>query len=139
MSRLVATIVAAVALGACSSWEPPLVVSDLEVTAPLPGSGASAGYFRLTNNTDAMIEISHVASAEFRSVEMHETVIDDGIARMRRLAGLSIAPGETVVFERGGKHLMLTGPVAGLETVTLSFFSGDSLLLAAGTRIDGDD
>lgn len=138
MSRLLATIVAAAALGACSGETPPLVVANLEVTAPLPGSHVSAGYFRMTSNADRMIEISHVASTGFRSVEMHETVIDAGVARMRRLSGFRIAPGETVVFEPGGKHLMLTGPAAGLETVTLSFFSGESLLLAASTRIGGD-
>jgi copper(I)-binding protein len=65
---------------------------------------------------------------------MHETVIEDGIARMREIPVLEIAAGETVVFERGGKHLMLMQPVGTPGTVTLNFYSDDVLLLSVSTE-----
>lgn len=139
MIRPIATVLTAAAIGACTAEAPALVMTDLEVTPPLPGSATSAGYFRLTNNSDETIELSRVASPEYESVEMHETAVEEGIARMRKLTGMTVGPYETIVFERGGRHLMLVQPVGDVETVTLSFYSEESLLLTASTRIGRDN
>lgn len=89
----------------------------------------SAGYFALTNNTDDMITISSVVSAEFESVEIHESLLENGVAKMRRIPELSIPARSTVTFERGGKHLMLQRPVGNAAQVSLKFLSGDTILL----------
>jgi copper(I)-binding protein len=65
---------------------------------------------------------------------MHETIAEDGIARMRAIPVLEIADGETIIFERGGKHLMLMQPVGKPGTVTLNFYSDDVLLLSVSTE-----
>lgn len=135
MKRVLAAITTAAVFGACTAEVPPLTIADLELTAPLPGTAVGAGYFSLTNNSDTAITISRITSAEFESVEMHEITIDDGMSRMREITELPVAPGETVVFERGGRHLMLAWPAGSVETATLSFFSGESLVLTAGVRI----
>ena len=43
------------------------------------------------------------------SAELHETIADHGVMKMRPLDGLAIAPGDTVTLQPGGKHIMLMG------------------------------
>lgn len=115
---------------ACSGDpQPPLVASDVVVTQPMPGMMMSAGYLSLTNNSDETIRITRVTSPQFESVQLHESTIEDGIARMRSMPALEIPAGETVTLQRGGKHLMLMRPTGSSETVSLSFLDGDSPIL----------
>lgn len=93
----------------------------------------SAGFMSLTNNSDALVEITRVTSPQFESVEMHETVIENDIARMRALDNLALASGGSVVFERGGKHLMLMKPIGEFDSVTLNLHSYDQLVLTVST------
>jgi copper(I)-binding protein len=118
-------------LTACSGEsDAPLLATDVIVTRPVPGTQISAGYLQLTNNTQATITINRVTSPDFASVEMHESLLENGIARMRALRELSIPANQTIHFERGGKHLMLMRPGEDINEVTLHFFSGDTLLLS---------
>lgn len=93
----------------------------------------SAGYMALSNNSDEVIRISSITSPQYGSIEMHETTIEDDVARMRTVEELVIGPGETVRLERGGKHLMMMRPIDDIETVTLNLHSGDLLLLSLRT------
>ncbi|MDX1499559.1 MAG: copper chaperone PCu(A)C [Woeseiaceae bacterium] len=120
----------AVLLAACNANGPPLVVEDVVVTRPVPGSAMSAAYFRLHNPGREPVVVTGVRSPDFMRVEMHETTVEDGISRMRPLEALRLEPGETVEFRRGGRHLMLAGPAADAGPVTLEFLAGDSLLLS---------
>jgi hypothetical protein len=117
-------------LAACGGEaKAPLVASDIVITEPVPGRHMSAGYISLTNNTSDAINITHVMSPEFDAVEMHESLVENGIAKMRRIELLTIPANSSVSLQRGGKHLMLMRPTGALETVSLSFYSGDTLLL----------
>jgi copper(I)-binding protein len=89
----------------------------------------SAAYMSLTNYTDQAISISRVASLQYESVQLHESTIEDGVARMRAIQVLEIPSGETVALRRGGKHLMLVRPTGPASTVSLQFFAGDDLIL----------
>ncbi len=131
-----ALIVVSALLSACSEEaKPPLVVTDIEITEPMPGSKMSAGYLSLTNNTDSAITLSRVVSPDFGSVEIHESLVDDGISKMRRIVELSIPANTTVTLKRGGKHLMLMRPSGTLRQARLSFHSGDALLLSVSAPI----
>ena len=115
---------------ACSSESlPPLVATDLEISAPLPGQSMSAGYLALSNNTGDAIKITSVSSPQFGKVEMHESVIEDGVAKMRRIPSLLISAKSTVRFKRGGKHLMLMRRKQQTDLIALNFYDGDTLLL----------
>lgn len=114
---------------------PPLVATDVSVLEPMTGMDMTAGYFVLENRGSETIRISGVSSPQFGRVEMHETVVENDVARMRELAEIVIAPGERVVFEPGGRHLMLFEPRAPLDTVTLDFSAGTQLLLSVDTAI----
>ncbi len=135
MMRSIA-LLACLLLAACGGdMKPPLVASDIIITAPIPGRPMSAGYVSLANNTDAVISISHVTSPEFESVEMHESLLENGVAKMRRMDELAIAANSSMSLQRGGKHLMLMRPIGPLDSVSLSFYSGDTLLLSVATAV----
>ena len=123
-------VLLAVLLAACGAPEPPLVVSELEITKPMPGRQMSAGYLVLTNNTDEPLRITSVESPQFGRVEVHETTIEDGVSRMRELAELIVPAHGSVRLQRGGKHLMLMRPADLDDGVALQFFSGDTPVLS---------
>ena len=136
MKQLTLVVLSALLMLACSEAQAPLTASDVVVTRSVPGMPMSAGYFKLTNNSGQAISISHVTSPQFASVQMHETIIKDEVARMVPLETLILQPGETVSFEPGGKHLMLMRPADDIDSVTLTFFAGESLLLSVNTDFD---
>lgn len=135
MMRLTVPIAVLIVAAGCGGHEgPPLVATNVTVTAPAAGMPMAAGYLEISNRSGATLRITRVSSPEYRSVEMHETVVEDGIARMRAIPVLEIADGETIIFERGGKHLMLMQPFGEPGTITLNFHSDDVLLLSVGTE-----
>ena len=136
MKQLTLVVLSALLMLACSEAQAPLTASDVVVTRSVPGMPMSAGYFKLTNNSGQAISISHVTSPQFASVQMHETIIKDEVARMVSLEILILQPGETVSFEPGGKHLMLMRPADDIDSVTLKFFAAESLLLSVNTDFD---
>ena len=136
MKQLTLALLSALLMVACSQTQAPLSASDVVVTQSVPGMPMSAGYFKLTNNSGQAITISHVTSPQFASVQMHETIIKDEVARMVALETLILQPGEIVSFEPGGKHLMLMQPADDIDSVTLEFFAGESLLLSVITEFD---
>jgi copper(I)-binding protein len=95
----------------------------------------AAGYMEIANRSGAPIRITAVSSPNYESVEMHETTVEDGVARMRELPELVIDNGETVTFERGGKHLMLMRPVGEPGSVTLNFYSEGVLLVTVSAEL----
>ncbi len=133
MKPVTLAVVLACLVFACSVESVPLAATNLAISRPLPGMPMSAGYLTLTNNTTQAIRITRVSSPEFESVEMHESVLEDGMARMYALGDLMILPGRAVEFARGGKHLMLMRPRDDIETVTLEFYAGNALILSVNT------
>lgn len=125
-----AVILLAILLVACGAPKPPLVISELEVTKPMPGRHMSAGFFVVANNTDEVFRITSVTSPQFARVEIHETTVTDGVSRMREIEALIVPAQGSVVLERGGKHLMLMQPRDIGDSVTLQFVSGDAPVLS---------
>ena len=80
-----------------------------------------AVYFRVLNGDDRDDRLLAVETEDAKVAEIHETVDDDGVMRMRAFPdGLSIPARSTVAFEPGGKHVMLIGtPPEEVTTVEL--------------------
>jgi len=130
------TIVTAALLVACTGESrPPLVADDIVVSRAMPGMTMSAAYLSLQNNSAEAITITRVSSNEYDSVEMHQSSIEDGVARMRKLPELTIPAGSAVALQRGGRHLMLMHPTGPAESVTLDFYSDDTLLLSVVAKV----
>jgi copper(I)-binding protein len=109
-----------------------LGVEDAWIRVAPPGAGMLAGYATLKNSGDAPISVLATQSDVFRSTSVHESRIDKGVSKMRKLDRLEVLPGTEVKLAPGSKHLMLMQPrreiVAG-ERIEIVF------LLADGTRV----
>jgi copper(I)-binding protein len=108
MWRLFILLAIVAALPGCERQDvPPVVATNVVVTAPASGMPMAAGYLDISNHSGTTLRITDVSSPDYASVEMHETVVEDDVARMRAIPVLEIEDGGTVIFEPGGKHLML--------------------------------
>jgi copper(I)-binding protein len=72
-----------------------------------PGMPMGVAYLSITNNGKAEDTLIAASSPAAARVEMHETTISDGMARMRPLRQIVIGPGQSVQIAPGGIHLML--------------------------------
>jgi copper(I)-binding protein len=117
---------------------------DLAITlawarATPPGAKVAAAYVRVENRSQSTDRLLGIESPAAEAVELHETVEEGGIAKMRPLDGIKILAGETLAMEPGGIHLMLTGLTAPLEAgetllLTLTFEQAGSVAIEAEVR-----
>ena len=115
MRRLIPVVLLAGLLAACNapapaaSDQPPLLeVTDLYIVDPPNGRDIASGYMRIRAR-GGDFRLVGVSAENAGRVEMHVSDMSDGQMRMRRVDGFDIAAGETLVFEKGGNHLMLFG------------------------------
>ncbi len=128
--RILLLLLALSTVSGCGEAKPPLEATDVVVTRSMPGMKMSAGYLTLRNNSSDDIVITHVTSPQFGSVQIHETIVEDDVARMHKLDELVVPAGGLTLLERGGKHLMLMKAADSSDAVTLNLYSGDALLLS---------
>ncbi len=74
-----------------------------------PGhAGTGAVYLTLTDHGDPD-SLTGVTTPVAGMAMMHETTMDNGIAKMRMLGSVPLAPHTPVTFKPGALHIMLTG------------------------------
>ncbi len=108
------------------------VVADAYGYLPLTGGGPAVAYFVVRNAGDEELVLRAFESPLFERAELHETTVEDGVARMRRLGSLVVPARGEARLEPGGAHLMLLGPKGALENgavcpVTATFADSSSL------------
>ncbi len=91
-----------------------------------------AGYLTIENRGSDTATITGLQSDAFARIEMHETVMQDGMMKMVEMPKLEIAPGAKVELVPGGKHLMLITPQRTLGRgddvdITVMFDDGKSI------------
>lgn len=105
------------------------------IRAAPPGTTMLAGYARVRNNCARDIAVIGVGSKDFAMSMVHETIMQDGMSRMRHAKSLSIPAHGVLEFSPGGRHLMLMHP-------RRAFKLGDrvavELKLADGSRVGAD-
>jgi len=84
-----------------------LAISQAWTRPTAAGMPMGVGYLTITNHGKTADALIAARSPLAGGVEIHQTTISDGVARMRPLAEVVIAPGTTVKIEPGGIHLML--------------------------------
>ena len=122
MSPLVRTVVSLAWLAAASAAAEAPAVSAAWIRATPPGARTAAAYLTLTGSSVADRLLGAATSAA-GTVEIHRSVIENGVMRMEPLPALAVPAGETVVLEPGGAHLMLidlVGPLVPGTNVALS-------------------
>ena len=107
-------------------------------------------YLTIVNHASGPDRLMSASTPVAARTDLHMTVRDGDVVRMRRLETINIEAGGTVAFEPGGAHVMLSGLAAPLREgesfeLTLEFETAGPMTLevpvtsiAAGTRDEGD-
>lgn len=80
---------------------------DVWVRAMPPGAQVTAAYGKLMNHGSETVEISALSSSVSGETQMHDVIAEGDQRRMVQLMSVEIAPHETLIFEPGGRHIML--------------------------------
>jgi len=80
-------------------------IKNLPSTVPV-----RAGYMRIHNPGSKAVSILSISSGAFANVEIHQTIMQDGMMSMEQVPALTIAPNSQLALEPGGIHLMLMDP-----------------------------
>ena len=87
-----------------------LVLEGARAPQAPPVATAWAGYGTLRNTGATPLMIRALRSPQFGAVELHESIHDGDVMRMRRIDPLELASGASITLEPHGKHLMLMRP-----------------------------
>ena len=98
-----------------TNGEKHLVIEDAWIAEAPPVSKVMVAYMRLKNTGAKTIEIIHAESELYSSIEFHETIHKNGIARMIRHDKLDIPANNKLELKPGGTHMMLFNPIKRLK------------------------
>lgn len=150
----IAVMAGALALAACGGeaeaptdaagdCPPGVTVTDGWLSLPAVSENPGAAYFVISNTGDDRYTIRSAEVLGADSAELHEVGSWQLEEVMNELFQVGLAPGETVHFEPGGKHVMAmgigNGEGAPSETeVTLTFTGGDKCSFPVTTYPAGE-
>lgn len=130
-------------LAACAAFLCPtlaiagdIIITDAFVPLAPKGVMAHAAYMEVTNTGETIRSMIGVKAPDYAMAHIHQSMEKDGVATMMSMHQLDIKPGQTVVLEPGGLHVMLMKPVAPLETggsvaLEVQFANGETIPVTA--------
>jgi len=127
MARFALCLALALCMGGAASAQE-IEVEHAWIRQPPPGTNA-AGYMTIRNHGEISRQLTGVRSDAAERIEMHRTLVEDGVARMQPVDALELPAGGEVAFEPKGLHLMLIRPAPMKE--------GDELEIVL--QLDGDE
>jgi periplasmic copper chaperone A len=100
---------------------------------------AGAVYVVIENKGNAADRLIGASSPAAKTVEVHESYMDNGMMKMRPIAGLDVPAGGKVELKPGSYHIMLIDLVAPLQTgatiaVTLKYEKSGEVAVNAEIR-----
>jgi hypothetical protein len=116
-----------------------LVVAGAWIRQPPPGSDVAAVYLSLQNIGTKTAKLTGVECPIAGMAMLHESRESGGQSQMRELTSVSLAPGASMAFTPGSKHIMLHGLTHPLEVgervpIVLVFAGGMRLHVTALVR-----
>lgn len=95
---------------------PSIASAELQVNQPWiaaapPGSRVLAAYMVLQNTDDRDRTLVSVVSNEFAAVQIHRSVMKQGVMTMAHLSSVIVPEHGTLELSPGGFHMMLMNPV----------------------------
>ena len=99
-------LIASIATLALNAWAQSSVkIEDAWVRGTVAQQKATGAFMRLTAQRDTRLVAA--SSPVAGVVEIHEMSMDNGVMKMRPVAGLELPAGRTVELKPGGYHVML--------------------------------
>lgn len=109
---------------------------------PSPTEGGTGGMFMtIANGAGAADRLTGGSSPAAQTVEIHETIDDNGVMKMRPVpGGFEIPAGGKLELKPGGKHVMLIGLTAPLAEgqeieITLNFEKAGPVTIKAPVKM----
>jgi periplasmic copper chaperone A len=123
MWRMVAPWVASIGLAVAVAAADMAEVGDITiqqswVRASLGNAPNSAAYMTLETVGAAPDRLIGGSTPVAERVELHTHAMEGGVAKIRPVDGIEVAPGAPTVLEPGGRHVMLSGLTRKLEAGT---------------------
>jgi copper(I)-binding protein len=119
--RRILAFLAIVLLTACRAGGESVEISDARAGATPPGTTVAAAYMRIVaKDGDTLLGAATPVAAR---VEMHSSIEENGMMKMRQLERIELAPGEPLSLQSGATHFMLIGlgaPLAADNTFPLT-------------------
>ncbi len=110
------------------------MIGDAWIPEAPPNAPVLAGYMTIENNSRDKRTLVGAGEAPFERIEIHRTLYDQasGLAKMAKADHVDIAPGQTLLFQPGGLHLMMIHPQLAMKAgqqlpVTLQFSQGPGI------------
>jgi len=95
--------------------EAKISVENAWIAEAPPVSKVMVAYMTINNNSDEAIDLINAESDLYSSIEFHETLHENGMARMVRWGELTIPANGSIQLKRGGKHFMMFNPTKRLK------------------------
>jgi periplasmic copper chaperone A len=119
--------ISALLVAACVPASGGVVVKDAFTRASPTGAETGGAFATIVNHSKSADRLMSASSPAAKTVELHETVNENGVMKMVHLPeGWAIPAGGTLELKPGGKHIMLIGLTAPLKAgekiqMTLNF------------------
>ena len=95
----------------------------------MPAGLPSGGYFVVRNSSAQAVELAGLSSPAYGMTMLHQTVTQDGMARMQHADSIEVPAAGELEFKPGGYHAMLEQPTLELAVgskVPMTFIFGSA-------------
>jgi len=92
-----------------------IIVENAWVREAPPMSKTTAAYLQLHNHTQETVNLLKAESPQFNKVEIHNTIIENNVAKMIPIEKLEIPAGKMVELKPKALHIMLIEAKSGVS------------------------
>ena len=129
IKTLISTIAVTTTLMTSSAFASGLDVSQAWARASAGAAQAGGAFMAVTNTNEHDHMLLSASSDVAKRVELHNHTMENGMMKMRKVEGINLPAGGTIMLQPGGYHVMLMGLHAPLKEgstfpVTLTFDNG---------------
>jgi copper(I)-binding protein len=127
-------------IGAFTANAADLIVTDPWIRSAPPNAPALGAFMLLENDSDSEVSVVDAySSLEVDRVELHRSMMDDGVMKMIPQKFIPVPPHSSVDLAPGSWHIMLIGPskvpsMGEVVQLTLVFADGSKQLVDAMVR-----
>ena len=103
-----------------------ITIVEPRIRATAPGQTVSGAFMTLANSSETTFALTSISFSGANVVEIHETSMNDGVMRMRKISRIDIPANGSAELKPGSYHIMLIGleremKAGTAETLTLTF------------------
>jgi periplasmic copper chaperone A len=79
---------------------------DFKIVRPKSELHTTAAFGKIHNDSKEDLILTHIQASFSKTAELHTTLDENGIKKMRKLDSIVIKAGEDLILKPGGQHLM---------------------------------